>query len=54
MICVCAWCKKVIGFKEPHDDPRVSHGACNDCKKVLLNELQEMKRLGFEEAKPFK
>ena len=28
---VCSWCKKVMGEKEPFDDPSVSHAKCSAC-----------------------
>jgi hypothetical protein len=27
----CAWCAKPLPDKPPLDDPRVSHGICDDC-----------------------
>ena len=34
MIRVCAWCKRVLGFKEPLDNPGLTHGICEQCTKV--------------------
>ncbi len=28
---ICSWCKKVMGEKEPFDDPSVTHGRCMAC-----------------------
>src|SRR3989338_1042492 len=28
---ICSWCKKVMGEKEPFDDPSVSHAKCSAC-----------------------
>ena len=35
---VCAWCEKIIGFKEQENkrDDRVSHGICDDCFKEKI------------------
>lgn len=35
MISICAWCKKVMGEKEPLDDKRETHGICPECKEKL-------------------
>ncbi len=35
MIRVCAWCKKVIGEKEPFEDKSVTHGICQDCYDLI-------------------
>lgn len=31
MIRVCAWCKRLLGEKEPLTDTRVTHGVCKNC-----------------------
>ncbi len=28
---ICSWCKKIIGEKEPFDDPSISHAKCAAC-----------------------
>lgn len=28
----CAWCKRDMGYKEPLDDPSISHGMCDECR----------------------
>ena len=33
MIRLCAWCKRLLGFKEPLDDARTTHGICEECLK---------------------
>ena len=34
MIRVCAWCKRVLGFKEPLDNPETTHTICEQCVKA--------------------
>ena len=34
MIRVCAWCKRVLGFKEPLANPETTHGICEQCTKI--------------------
>ena len=34
MIRVCAWCKRVLGFKEPLDNSGTTHGICEQCEKA--------------------
>lgn len=35
---VCAWCKVVLGDKEPLDDLRTTHGICATCFKNQTSE----------------
>lgn len=35
MIRICAWCNGDMGEKEPLEDPRISHGCCDECLKEL-------------------
>jgi len=28
---ICSWCKKVLGKKEPFDDPSQTEGKCAEC-----------------------
>ena len=51
---ICSWCKKLIGEKEPFDDPSETHGKCPDClekekKKArgLIKEAADVTRSGF-------
>ena len=39
MIRVCAWCKKILGEKEPLDDPTVTHGICDECLAEKMTQL---------------
>lgn len=32
MLCVCAWCEKYLGVKEPLGSFEVSHGICSVCR----------------------
>jgi len=41
---VCAWCKKELGEKEPLDDPRISHGICEECKQKMQQELKQYEK----------
>lgn len=29
----CAWCGKDMGEKPPYDDPAISHGICEQCRR---------------------
>lgn len=31
MIIQCAWCKEVLGMKEPMESREISHGICKKC-----------------------
>lgn len=35
MILICAWCKKVLGEKEPIEDKTATHGICKNCADKL-------------------
>ena len=35
---MCAWCKRVLGYIEPYDDPRPTHTICKACKKEYFPE----------------
>lgn len=52
MIIQCAWCKKVLGEKEPLDNKNTTHTICGDCfDKVEREENEEeqaMKEALFE------
>ena len=40
MVCVCAWCERYLGIKEPLDSLEVTHGICSVCKsRQQLGEL---------------
>lgn len=39
MIRRCAWCKQVIGEKEPMDDNSETHGVCEWCSAGLMAEV---------------
>ena len=42
---ICSWCKKLIGEKEPFDDPSTTHAKCPDClKKQKDQEAQSEKQ----------
>ena len=32
MVCICAWCEKYLGVKEPLESFEVSHGICPVCR----------------------
>ena len=32
MVCICAWCEKYLGVKEPLETFEVSHGICPVCR----------------------
>ena len=35
MILICAWCKNVLGEKEPLDNKDITHGICKPCAADL-------------------
>ena len=35
MIIICAWCKKVLGEKEPLENKADTHGICKICEAKL-------------------
>lgn len=37
---ICSWCKKVLGEKEPFDDPAVTHAKCSNCLEKQQREEQ--------------
>lgn len=41
MVRVCAWCKKVLGEKEPLLDTRTTHGSCPECAVGLKEEYRQ-------------
>jgi len=47
LIVICAWCRKFIRFKEvPEDRPPkdpISHGTCDECKRMVDEDLAAMK-----------
>ncbi|NOZ64747.1 MAG: hypothetical protein GXO71_07505 [Caldiserica bacterium] len=44
MIIQCAWCKEIVGEKEPLQDKRVTSTICPECFKKLKKEIEERKR----------
>lgn len=41
MIRVCAWCKTILGYKEPYDDHDITHSICLPCNEEYFPELYE-------------
>ncbi|MBU1046716.1 hypothetical protein KKH36_02995 [Patescibacteria group bacterium] len=39
---VCSYCKKTYGEKEPFDDNSITHGACEECKNKMMEEIDKM------------
>lgn len=44
MILICAWCRQVLGEKEPLDNKDKTHGICKPCAddlkaKYLMSEI---------------
>jgi hypothetical protein len=44
---VCAWCGKVMGYKEGGDG--ITHGMCADCYAAMEREIEEMEIEAFSE-----
>lgn len=38
---ICSWCKKLIGEKEPIDDPSETHAKCAQCLKKQADESRQ-------------
>ena len=43
VIVICAWCKRVLGMKEPVEDERITHGICSECQLKLIREAKNLK-----------
>lgn len=41
MILRCGWCNKFMGYKEPMDNTKVSHGICPRCYQKVMKEMGE-------------
>ena len=44
MLLICAWCRVVMGEKEPFEDASSTHGICPPCKRKVQDELRERQR----------
>jgi hypothetical protein len=44
VVVFCAYCRTVFGQREPLADTRVTHGACDACLAVLLEEVEAIRR----------
>lgn len=49
MVRICAWCKRVLGEKEPLDDPRITHTICENCNKDLVGSTASQKKTLFSD-----
>jgi len=49
VIVFCAYCRTVIGQREPLADTRVTHGACDSCLEVLLEEVEAVRQKGIRQ-----
>ena len=34
MVIVCAWCQRYMGSREPLHEPELTHGICDDCRRL--------------------
>lgn len=50
MIRECAWCKRILGEKEPLDDPKVTHGICENCRGDLVGSTASQKKTIFSDV----
>ena len=51
MVRKCAYCKKILGEKEPLKDRRITTGICDSClererRRVKLNPVRGLEKLG--------
>lgn len=44
MIIVCAWCKQVMGTKEPMEQMDITGGICDSCYQNLITEIEQFHR----------
>ena len=45
MKCICSWCGKEMGKREPHDDQSTTHCMCPECEEYFVKSM-EVRRLG--------
>lgn len=43
MIIQCAWCKTVIGIKEPYDTDNITHSICEPCMVNIDKKIKQIK-----------
>jgi hypothetical protein len=48
---VCAWCKLVLGEKEPLEDKQLTHGLCEKCRAEFFPATVKNNKEGEEAQK---
>ena len=43
MVRQCAWCEKILGFKEGYGNYGITHGICRKCSQNQLDKLRVYK-----------
>jgi len=43
MIRICCRCKKVMGEKAPFEDKTETHGYCDPCLAIVLEEMKKLR-----------
>ena len=54
MILICAWCKEVLGEKEPLADTSPTHGICKPCADKLKAEYGMSAALDMQDIESIK
>ena len=54
MIIICAWCKKVIGIKEPLENEAETHGVCEECGGKLKKKYKMIGPLYWDDIERLK
>jgi len=39
---ICGWCKRVLGYVQPYEDPRATHTICCACKEKHSPKTKEV------------
>ena len=47
MVIVCAWCKRVLGDKEPLENGWITHTICDDCISKLKTEINHEQKINL-------
>jgi len=42
MIRKCSWCEKIMGTTKDGDPEKITHGICEDCKKMVKKEMEDL------------
>ena len=54
MIIICAWCKTVLGVKEPITNTAHTHGICEKCSAILKQKYKIMTPIYWDDIEYIK